>query len=190
MSRVRPSPVTADHHHRHPASTTSDRQTQEFGAIQTNPAALDVSAASKSVNDLNQVLADTITLRDLYKKHHWQAAGPTFYMIHLLFDKHFEEQSTLVDLIAERVQNLGGIAIAMGGDVAEATRIPRPPKGREDTAHQITRLLSAHEIILREARQMAKAADERNDLGTGDLLVSSLIRTNELQAWFIDQHLR
>jgi len=41
---------------------------------------------------LNQLLADSITLRDLYKKAHWQVAGPTFYQLHLLFDKHFEEQ--------------------------------------------------------------------------------------------------
>jgi starvation-inducible DNA-binding protein len=55
-------------------------------------------------------LADTMMLRDLYKKHHWQVAGQTFYQLHLLFDKHYTEQSTLVDALAERIQSLGASA--------------------------------------------------------------------------------
>jgi len=64
-------------------------------------------------NQLNQLLADTMTLRDLYKKCHWQVAGPTFYQLHLLYDKHYGEQNDLVDLIAERIQLLGGVTLAM-----------------------------------------------------------------------------
>jgi starvation-inducible DNA-binding protein len=56
------------------------------------------------VEHLNQLLADTITLRELYKKHHWQVAGPTFYQLHLLFDRHAERQDELVDAIAERTR--------------------------------------------------------------------------------------
>src|SRR5438132_10315235 len=81
---------------------------------------------------LNQLLADTMTLRDLYKKSHWQVSGPTFYQLHLLFDKHFGEQSEIVDSIAERVQLLGGVSLAMAADVAETTQIERPPRGREE----------------------------------------------------------
>jgi starvation-inducible DNA-binding protein len=88
-----------------------------------------------------------MTIRDLYKKHHWQQAGPAFYQLHLLFDKHYDEQADLVDEIAERIQTLGGISIAMAPDVAETTMIERPPKGREETPVQISRLLEAHEII-------------------------------------------
>src|SRR5712691_11691363 len=137
---------------------------------------------------LNQLLADTITLRDLYKKSHWQVAGPTFYQLHLLFDKHFSEQTELVDAIAERIQLLGGVSLAMAPDVAETTRIPRPPKGREPVPVQISRLLHAHEIVLKEARTMARLAAEREDDGTNDLLVSDIIRTNELQVWFVAEH--
>jgi hypothetical protein len=75
------------------------------------------------------VLADTITLRDLYKKHHWQVSGPTFFQLHQLYDKHYEEQATLVDQIAERIQLLGGVSIAMAQDVADRTQIERPPAG-------------------------------------------------------------
>ena len=122
------------------------------------PIALAESACKESVENLNQLLADTITLRDLYKKHHWQVAGPTFYQLHLLFDKHYEEQNELVDAIAERIQLLGGVSIAMAHDVAETTLIPRPPKGREAVPVQISRLLHAHEIVLKEARTMARNA--------------------------------
>src|SRR5213593_4132373 len=130
-----------------------------------------------------------MTLRDLYKKHHWQIAGPTFYQLHLLFDKHYDEQNELVDKIAERVQLLGGVSVAMAHDVAETTLIPRPPRGREEVPVQVSRLLHAHEIVIEEARAMARQAAESGDEGTNDLLVSDLIRTNEKQVWFIAEHL-
>ena len=126
---------------------------------------------------------------DLYKKHHWQVAGHTFYQIHLLFDKHYGEQNELVDTIAERIQSLGAISLAMAPDVAETTIIPRPPRGREEVPVQLSRLLEAHEMILKEARAMARQANEGGDDGTNDLLVSEIIRTNELQVWFLAEHL-
>jgi starvation-inducible DNA-binding protein len=152
------------------------------------PIALAESVCKESVANLNQLLADTMTLRDLYKKHHWQVSGPTFYQLHLLFDKHYAEQSKLIDVIAERIQLLGGVSIAMAPDVAETTLIPRPPKGREAVPVQISRLLHAHEIVLKEARTMARLAAEQEDDGTNDLLVSDVIRTNELQVWFVAEH--
>ena len=124
----------------------------------------------------------------MYKKHHWQVVGPTFYQLHLLYDKHYKEQSELVDLVAERIQTLGGISIAMAHDVAETTRIPRLPRGRQEVPVQISWLLHAHESILQEARTMAKQADDAGDDGTNDLLVSDVIRTNELQVWFLSEH--
>src|SRR6202011_2189813 len=165
------------------------REIQPYGKIAKLPIALDEKVCAASAENLNQVLADTITIRDLYKKHHWQASGPTFYQLHLLFDKHYEEQDELVDTIAERIQLLGGISLAMAADVAETTRIERPPRGREEPSVQISRLLEAHELILKEARTMAGQADEAGDDGTNDLLVSNIIRTNELQVWFLAEHL-
>jgi starvation-inducible DNA-binding protein len=161
---------------------------QPYGHHIRLPIALSETACRESIENLNQVLADTMTLRDLYKKHHWQVSGHTFYQLHLLFDKHYEEQDKLVDEIAERIQLLGGVSIAMAPDVAETTLIPRPPKGREPVPVQISRLLEAHEIVLKEARAMARLAAERDDQGTNDLLVSDVIRTNELQVWFVSEH--
>ena len=164
-------------------------ETQAFGSVVPMPIALAGDTRRASADNLNQLLADTMTLRDLYKKHHWQASGPTFYQLHLLFDKHFNEQSDLVDLIAERIMILGGVSIAMSADVAETTLIPRPPRGREETPVQLSRLLHAHEIVLKEARAMARKAAEEGDDGTNDLLVSNIIRTNEMQVWFVAEHL-
>ena len=138
---------------------------------------------------LNQLLADTMTLRDLYKKSHWQVAGPTLYQLHLLFDKHYDEQVELVDSIAERIQLLGGVSIAMAGDVAETTRIDRPPRGREELPVQLSRLLEAHQIIIGGSRKLARRASELGDDGTNDLVVSEVLRTNELQVWFLSEHL-
>ncbi|HEY1291613.1 MAG TPA: DNA starvation/stationary phase protection protein [Chloroflexota bacterium] len=165
------------------------KELQRYGTIAALPNGLDTRKSEKTIEDLNQILADTMTLRDLYKKHHWQVVGPTFYQLHLLFDKHFGEQVELVDLLAERIQILGGISIAMAPDVAETTRIERPPRGREEVPVQISRLLEAHELILKLAHEAAKRADEAGDDGTNDLLVSDVIRTNELQVWFVAEHL-
>ena len=162
---------------------------QAFGTIARLPNGLDAERVRPIVDSLNQLLADTMTLRDLYKKHHWQVVGPTFYQLHLLFDKHYDEQVELVDLLAERIQLLGGLSIAMAPDVAETTRIERPPRGREGVPVQISRLLEAHELILKLAHEVAKNADEAGDDGTNDLLVSDVIRTNELQVWFLAEHL-
>jgi len=172
-----------------PRDLQKAHEIQEFGHLTRLPNALSEKTCAQSVDNLNQILADTNTLRDLYKKHHWQNAGPTFYQLHLLFDKHYEEQNDLVDTIAERIQTLGGISIAMAADVAETTIVPRPPKGREETPVQISRLLHAHEVVLREAHTMARQAAEAGDDGTNDLLVSDLIRTNEKQVWFLSEHL-
>ena len=171
-----------------PMTHQQAHEIQPYGHFVRMPIALSETACKESVENLNQILADTITLRDLYKKHHWQVAGPTFYQLHLLFDKHADEQSELVDSVAERIQLLGGVSLAMAHDVAETTLIPRPPKGREEAPVQISRLLHAHEIVLKEARAMARRAAESGDDGTNDLLVSDVIRRNELQVWFVAEH--
>src|SRR5712675_2178203 len=171
-----------------PLAHQEAHEIQPFGHLVRMPIALSEVACKESVENLNQILADEMTLRDLYKKHHWQVAGPTFMQLHLLFDKHAAEQTELVDALAERIQMLGGVCIAMAHDVAETTLIPRPPKGREEPPVQMSQLLHAHEIVLKEARTMARRAAEGGDDGTNDLIVSDVIRHNELQVWFVAEH--
>ena len=166
------------------------RELQAFGTVTSvMPLQLEEPVRLEMTEQLNQLLADTMTLRDLYKKSHWQVSGATFYQLHLLFDKHFEEQSEIVDTIAERIQLLGGISIAMAADVAELTRIPRPPKGREEVPVQLSRLLDAHEVLITQCRELAELANKVGDAGTNDLVVSDVLRPNELQVWFLSEHL-
>jgi starvation-inducible DNA-binding protein len=163
---------------------------QKFGTvIKDLPIAVDNETRLEMTKRLNLLLADTATLRDLYKKSHWQVAGPTFYQLHLLFDKHYEAQAELIDTIAERIQILGGVAVAMAADVAELTRLERPPRDREEVPVIISRLLEAHRFILKECHDFAKKADDLGDDGTNDMIVSNVIRTNELQVWFVSEHL-
>jgi starvation-inducible DNA-binding protein len=166
------------------------REIQKYGSvIEDMPHPLSAKVRAEMVAQLNQLLADSIAIRDMYKKHHWQVSGPTFYQLHLLFDKHFGEQVEMVDTIAERIQLLGGVTIAMGGDVAEITRIQRPPRGREEVPVQISRLLEAHKVIIQSCLDISEKADEAGDQGTNDLVISDILRPNELQSWFIGQHL-
>ena len=166
------------------------RELQPYGSVThafhlelENPVRLEMT------EQLNQLLADSMTLRDLYKKSHWQVVGPTFYQLHLLFDKHFDEQVEVVDTIAERIQLLGGLAIAMAHDVAETTQIERPPRGREEVPVILSRLLDAHQIIIRQCRKLAERSATLGDIGTNDMVVSDVLRANELQAWFVSEHL-
>src|SRR5881227_1065750 len=168
----------------------SANEIQAYGTVNhLLPLELEEPVRLEMTEQLNQLLADTMTLRDLYKKSHWQVAGPTFYQLHLLFDKHYDEQVELVDSIAERIQLLGGVSIAMAADVAETTQIERPPRGREEVPVQLSRLLDAHQVIIRETRTLARRASLLGDDGTNDLVVSEVLRTNELQVWFLSEHL-
>src|ERR1700737_1100143 len=116
-------------------------------------------------------------------------SGATFYQLHLLFDKHYNEQVELMDALAERIVALGGVPLAAQHDVAEASSLARPPKGRESVPAQITRLLDAHEQILVQSRRAAREASENGDDGTNDLIVSDVIRTNEMHVFFLAEHL-
>ena len=167
----------------------TSRQTQRYGEVIPMPHGLPDKAAQSSITALNQVLADSITIRDMYKKHHWQVVGPTFNQLHLMYDEHFTAQVAVVDTIAERIQLLGGISLAMAADVAEETNIPRAPRGREPAAAQLSRLIDAHTLIIKECRDYADKADKAGDDGTNDLLVSDVLRVNELQVWFLSEHL-
>jgi starvation-inducible DNA-binding protein len=162
---------------------------QAFGTVRQFPLGIPDEARMYSCQRLNQLLADTQILYALYKKHHWLMRGATFYQLHLLLDKHAGEQLGLVDNLAERVQTLGGVAVGDPRHVAELTRVPRPPDGCEEVPAMLSRLLEAHEMILSDAHDAATQVAELGDDGTNDLLVSGVIRTGELQAWFLAEHL-
>lgn len=189
QSREQPAGDNGPQSEAQPILRQRSEEIQPYGSLTRYPLGLSDAVRAESIGALNQILSDTIVLRDLYKKHHWQVSGPTFYQLHELLDKHYAEQVKLVDELAERVQTLGGIAIAMPHDVAEMTKIERPPRGREEVPVQISRLLEAHEQILIEAREAAEKTASSGDQGTNDILVSEVIRLNEMQVWFLSEHL-
>ena len=162
---------------------------QEFGTLRLLPIALAHEARLQSCQLLNQILADTMILYSLYKKHHWQMRGPTFYQLHLLLDKHADEQIVLVDTLAERVQMLGGVTIADPRDVAEITTIERPPNGVEEVPAMLARLLTAHEAIITEVRAAIAQTAQNGDDGSNDLLMGDVLRMHEQQVWFLAEHL-
>ena len=161
---------------------------QRFGTLRSLPIALPDKAKTASCKLLNEILSDSMVLYALYKKHHWLVAGPTFYQLHLLFDKHAEEQTEIIDLLAERVQSLGGIAVGDPRHAAELTTIPRPPDGAEEVAVMIDRTLRAHETIIEKVRAGITATEESVDWGTNDVLMSDVLRRHELQVWFLSEH--
>jgi len=190
MAKQQSSTTETAHINAQPRLHQRAREIQAYGTVNyALPLELEEPVRLEMTEKLNQLLADTMTLRDLYKKSHWQVAGPTFYQLHLLYDKHYDEQVELVDSIAERIQLLGGISLAMAADVAETTQIERPPRGREEVPVQLSRLVDAHQLIIGQSRSLARRASELGDDGTNDLAVSEVLRTNELQTWFLSEHL-
>jgi starvation-inducible DNA-binding protein len=162
---------------------------QDFGTLRLLPIALSHEVRAQSCQELNRILADSQILYSLYKKHHWLMRGLTFYQLHLLLDKHAEEQLEIIDLLAERVQTLGGVAVGDPRHVAEITTVPRPPDGVEEVAAMLSRLLEAHEIIIAKVRDAIDTTARIGDAGTNDLLTGDVLRRNELQVWFVAEHL-
>jgi starvation-inducible DNA-binding protein len=172
-----------------PVLHTDGSEVQRFDQLRDMPLGLEPGVRAEMCASLNAIFADSRILHDLYKKHHWLMRGHTFYQLHLLMDKHAEEQDVLIDALGERVQTLGGIAAGDPRHVAELTTIPRAPDGAEPVPHMLTRLVEAHELILVKAREIADRAEELGDPGTEDLLSSQVIPVNETQTWFVVEHL-
>ncbi|MGP2442807.1 Dps family protein [Streptomyces sp. JW3] len=185
----RPAPPASRSDGSQPWLHQQGRVIQEFGTVKQFPLALSMETRLYSAQRVNKVLADTRILHDLYKKYHWLMRGATFYQLHLLMDKHAGEQLALIDTLAERVQTLGGVSVGDPRHVAEITTIRRPPDGVEEVPSMLSRLLEAHEQILADCHDAAAVVQEQGDDGTNDILVSDVIRTNELQAWFVAEHL-
>ena len=172
-----------------PITGQRSRESQAFGTLTRYPLGLTDETRRIAVEGLNQLLVESIVLRDMYKKHHWQVSGPTFYVLHQLFDRHANEQSELIDALAERVQMLGGVAVALAGDVSAMSKMAPARRGREEVPVQLSRLLESHEHILIQARALAHEVARLGDDGTNDVLVSEIVRTHERQVWFVSEHL-
>lgn len=147
--------------------------------------ALDAEAVQKNHRHLQVILANTIYLYQLYKKYHWHVTGKDFYEFHLLFDKHAAEQEPLIDLIAERMRTLGLNVAAMPMDVSADATLTEKEEAGHNPEIMVRNLLVAHEEYIKVLREAIKVTDETDDAGTNDLLVSDVLRVQELQTWFI-----
>ena len=157
---------------------------QAYGSVSHSlPLELEEPVRLEITERLNQLLADTITIRDLYKKSHWQVAGPTFYQLHLLFDKHFEQQSELVDAIAERIRALGFPAPGTYTEFAKLSSIPETP-GVPPATDMVRLLVEGHEAVARTARKIFPAVEKASDEPTADLLTQRL-QVHEKTAWML-----
>ena len=181
--------TTGDGHGSQPLLVQHGPLIQAFGTLRLLPIALSHEARLQSCQLLNQILADSLILYSLYKKHHWQMRGRTFEQLHLLLDKHAGEQLELIDALAERVQMLGGVAIAEPRHITEITAIERAPDGVEEVPAMLSRLLSAHETIIAAVRAAIEQTAQNGDGGSNDLLMGDVLRTNEQQVWFLAEHL-
>lgn len=181
--------VHAKHYDSQPRLHHNGSEIQKFNTLRLLPIALADEARMRSAQLLNRILADSTILYALYKKHHWLVRGHTFYQLHLLLDKHAEEQLKLIDMIAERIQTLGAVAVGDPRHAAEITTVPRAPDGVEEVPTMLSRLLEAHEIIITKVRDAITATAETRDDGTNDLLMGDVLRTHEMQVWFVAEHL-
>lgn len=170
------------------AKSGSQSSVRSRGPVPTH-LGLDEKARAQGIRDLDGLLADLSALRALYKHFHWRVAGRRFIMLHKLYDEHVEQVGEHVDMVAERIQTLGGQATAWPGDVAKMTRVSAPSASSRQPEEQLRELIEAHAVVLKHAHAAAEKADEAGDLGTNDLLAGTIIRGGQLQVWFIGEHL-
>lgn len=162
---------------------------QAHGTTVDYPLTLSEVAHRENVATLNQILVDSIYLRDMYRKHEWQVLGATFREVNRLFHKHAKKQNHLVGKLGKRVQTLGGVTVVVPNDVAERTKIERPPIDREELPVQLSRLVEAHEVVLKGCHEAIKIAEANGDHGTVELLADHIILPNEKQVWHLAAHL-
>ena len=152
------------------------KELQAYGTLTQYDLALGHDARAYSVSALNQLLADTIVLRDMYKKHHWQVSGPTFYQLHLLFDKHLGEAQVghrrSCSPSACRGASVGSLAGHGGRRFPSVTKIPRPPRGPRAGVGADLPARRAHSI--KSSSNLPASAEaglrELGDDGTNDLI--------------------
>jgi starvation-inducible DNA-binding protein len=172
-----------------PILNQRSKSIQPFGTVVNYPIALSEAVRKANVASLNQILADSIYLRDLYRKSEWQVTGATFRQMKHLFHRHYKKLDHIVGKIGKRVQTLGGVSVVVPNDVVEMTKIERPPIDREELPVQLSRLLEGHERILAECHALARQGDANGDDGTVELISDHVILPLEKAVWHLAAHL-
>lgn len=142
---------------------------------------------SEAVALLNQRLADCINLQTQCKQAHWNVKGPTFIALHKLFDDVNEAVEEYVDLIAERVVQLGGIAQGTAAIVAARSTLPEYPLVLSSGAEHVAALSDALAAFGRTARRGIDEMDDLDDADSADIL-TEISRGVDKWLWFVEAH--
>ncbi|QKZ14208.1 Dps family protein [Spirosoma sp. KUDC1026] len=138
---------------------------------------------------LNAFLADLHVLYIKTRKFHWDVAGPSFKEYHEFFEEQYNALEEEIDLVAERVRQLGGRPVATMKDFLAEASLEEDHDGHIDTPEMFKRLLADHEQIIRELREDVDTTDEKlNDAGTADFL-TGLMEEHEKHAWMLRKYL-
>lgn len=139
---------------------------------------------------LNNCLADSHILYFKLRKYHWNVQGDNFMELHLLFENHYEQVQESIDNIAERISQLGGIAIGTTSEFSKNSSLKEFPGKNPANMEMIAELLSDHETVIKNLRKGIEDADEKYaDQGTSDFL-TDLIRAHEKMAWTLRRYLK
>ena len=151
----------------------------------------DLSEATrvKAVELLNARLADCTDLQTQAKQAHWNVKGPQFYALHKLFDEIYDDVGGYVDLIAERVVQLGGVAEGTARAVAKRSSLPEYPAKAVDGRSHVEALSAALAAFGKAARKAIEEADGLGDLDTADIF-TEVSRGIDKWLWFVEAHLQ
>ena len=157
-------------------------------ALQPN-IGLDADVLKQENELLNGFLADLHVLYIKTRKFHWDVAGPSFKEYHEFFEEQYNALEEEIDLVAERIRQLGGRPVATMKDFLSETSLKEDHDGHISTPDMFKRLLDDHEQVIRELREDVETTDEKlGDAGTADFL-TGLMEEHEKHAWMLRKYL-
>lgn len=143
---------------------------------------------SQVVAILNQTLASTLDLKTQVKQAHWNVKGMDFYQLHELFDELATELEEYVDMVAERVTALGGLAMGTARIAASESELPEYPLDILDGKDHVTALADRYATYAKSLRHNIDATDDLGDADTADLY-TEISRAIDKRLWFLEAHL-
>ena len=138
---------------------------------------------------LNARLADTADLYSQLKQAHWNVKGQDFFQLHLLFDQLAGEVFPFVDLIAERVTALGGVAMGTTRMAAASSTLPEYPVEATEGHRHLNALIDRYATYTANIRKAIDVADEHHDRSTADLF-TEISRAVDKHLWFLEAHVQ
>jgi starvation-inducible DNA-binding protein len=165
--------------------TLPERRSREAPKTYTTKNDLPEATRLEVIGLLNQRLADCIDLQTQCKQAHWNVKGPTFIALHKLFDEINEDVEAYVDLIAERIVQLGGIAEGTIGAVEGRSSLIDYPLALSTGAEHVAALSDALAAFGRTARVGIEEMNELEDAGSADIL-TEISRGVDKWLWFVE----